>query len=66
MTFKTVNSIAFYLHYWKSAKQYGDYTLQLKDVKDKDTTLWNAKSIGGNNELRLDETACLRILESGC
>jgi hypothetical protein len=38
MTFKTVNSIAFYLHYWKGAKQYGLLYLAVKDVKDvKDT-----------------------------
>jgi hypothetical protein len=34
MTFKTVNSIAFYLHYWKGAKQYGLLYLAVKDVKD--------------------------------
>jgi hypothetical protein len=31
-----------------------NYTLQLKDLKDKERYLiWNAKSIGGNNELGL-------------
>jgi hypothetical protein len=67
MTFKTVNSIAFYLHYWKGAKQYGLLYLAVKRCKGcrKILTLWNAKSIGGNNELRLDPKSYCLIMNPG-
>jgi competence CoiA-like predicted nuclease len=66
MTFKTVNSIAFYLHYWKVQNNTVYYTLQLKDVKDVERYLLSGtlKASAGNNELRLDPTKLLLNYES--
>jgi hypothetical protein len=53
------NSIALHFYYWKSARQYRNYTLQLKDLKDKERYLISGtlKASAGNNELCLDEKA---------
>jgi hypothetical protein len=60
MTFKTVNSIAFYLHYWKGAKQYGLLYLAVKRCKGCRKMLSGTlKASAGNNELRLDPTKLL-------
>jgi hypothetical protein len=64
MTFKTVNSIAFY--YWKGAKQYGLLYLAVKRCKGCRKILSGTlKASAGNNELRLDPTSYCLIMNPG-